>query len=30
MIICSDGVLEFLDNNEVKQIANTFYLNNDA
>ena len=30
MIICSDGVWEFLDNNEVKQIANNFYLNNDA
>jgi serine/threonine protein phosphatase PrpC len=30
MIICSDGVWEFLDNNDVKQIANTFYLNNDA
>jgi len=30
LIICSDGVWEFLSNEEVMKIANSFYLRNDA
>ena len=29
MIICSDGIWEFLSNEEVMKIANSFYLSND-
>lgn len=30
MIICSDGIWEFISNNEAMKIANKYYLRNDA
>ena len=29
IVICSDGVWEFINNEEVKNMGKTFYLNND-